>query len=141
MKRKINLIPNKSVAQFEFGEKIEKYFHLKYSLIPKQSDQEYAADIYTFFNSHLSIYVDNDNKIETIVCEKECFLENVNLIGLNIDKFQLQFNIVANKIEKIYMSYLDLNRTETVYEFIHLGLQIWTYRKKIFSITCIKDEY
>lgn len=135
---KTNLIPNRSVGGIKIYGQIDDYLNLEYVFFDKGID--YSEDLYIFKEPAVSVYVDDNHKITSIKCSANCFWKDVNLIGLNISKFIDLFGYQPNETDKVYILVEGKGQNQIVYEFDSLGLQIWTWRKKIVTVFCTKYE-
>ena len=133
---------NESVGVFKFGTPISDYISIyEYNYIVRNEEYEESRDSYEipFFGVCLS--VDESNLITDIICNKYCYWEDTNLIGLNIDKLIDLINIKPDKIEKMMVCLnQDDVQNQTVYDFDSLGMIVWTFRKKIRRIICYQNE-
>lgn len=131
----LSLIPNKSLGMFVLGRNIKEYKDISHYTIHHE-DKSYSYDSYEFDKQGVTLWLNEDNNIDTILCEKECYWRGKNLIKMPIDNFLLEYNIIPDKIEKIYVL-INENRgqNQMAYDFNKLGLIIWTWRKRIKTIS------
>jgi hypothetical protein len=127
------LIPNYSVGNFIIGNHISEYLFCGYKFYPKTN--EYSDDLYEFDDPKLSIWVDDNNCILFIGCNKECYWQGKNLIKMPFEQFLINYKVVPDKFEMIY-TLVSENRgqNQMVYDFDTLGLQIWVWKKKIVTV-------
>jgi hypothetical protein len=144
MRKKTIVYPLMSVSGFKFNDYINNYSHVKHDIILSDYNDEISTDSYVFKSPPINVWVGKDKKIFSICCEIECYYESINIIGMNINKFKKIFNLIEDEKDKIFKPYIEKKksgyRTETVYEFDKLGLQIWTYRNKIITVICSKYD-
>ena len=126
---KFELIPNKSYGIFIIGEYIEKHLHLDHVI----SDIEFYYS-YEFTDLKINVWVEND-KIETVRCDAECYFQGKNLIGMLYDDF---LSLVKQEPSNKDICYVPVSRdrgqNQNVYDFDDLGLQVWVWRNKIRTI-------
>ena len=134
----IELISNVSVGTIKFGDQIEDYLHFKYNFHPKIIDVEQSSeDLYEFINPSLSVFVNDKNQISSISCHLQCFWNNINLIGSLFNEFLSIANVDPDDEEEIYISTGEnIGQYQKVYDFVNLGLQIWTFKNTIITVGC-----
>ena len=133
---------NKSIGDFKFGTPVSDYISAyEYNYIERTDKYEESRDFYVIPSIGLDLTVDESNLITDIICNKYCYWEDTNLIGLNIDKLIDLIDIKPDKIEKMTVCLnQDDVQNQTVYDFDSLGIIVWTYRKKIRRIICYQNE-
>lgn len=129
--------PFESVGGFMFNKSITDYLGL-YKFTIYQKDGDYDCDKYNIDNPDISLYVDDNDIIESINCREELIYKGRNLIGMSIEEF------ISHTGEKYYREIDELNFDEDkipqyVYEFDDIGLQVWCKNDKI--ITVIASPY
>lgn len=139
--KKFWLEPNKSVGDFVIGEAITTHLSLphEYFHCTDNGPGMPNYDYYYFHKSRMSVYMDEQNPtiIDAIMCEKYCYWHGKNLIGMLYTEF-LQFtNFTPNESEGEinYVYSLEHKYKQRCYVFEPEGLQVWTWRKRIVSIT------
>ena len=129
---KLILIPNKSVGPFVIGDSIDRY--LSYPHTSKRHNEEsFSYDSYVFDEYKITVWVEN-NLIETICCDEECFWEGHNLIKMPFDEFLERYQLKPDSSESIYLSVYGRGQNQMVYVFDDAGLQIWVWRKRIVTV-------
>ena len=136
---KLNLIPLKSVGPFKFGDNILKYKNLDlieefYNEFDK-FDYEVDRRVFKLLEDEkyeIRLYTENDS-IDTILCDKYLFYNDINLIGVKFEEFE---KIIDSKYdEKSIEKVIDEN--QDVYEYVKLGLQVWVDNNgRIVTIIC-----
>jgi hypothetical protein len=119
---------NKGVFPFLLNEVVDPYI-LKYPNVCSISPEDEIWDDYYFFDYAVEVYVNKESqKIESIACRENCYLNGINLIDLPIEEFIRQFKIVDGsfKVEKISL----LKEDQDVYDFDLMGLQLWVNSNK-----------
>jgi hypothetical protein len=137
-----SLTTNQSVGIFKLGftvlECLKPYDYIYHERL---EEYEESCDYYEISSIGLSLYLDDNKLLSDVICDKYCFFENINLIGMNVNNFMEQFGVTADKVEKLSVSLNESKiQNQTVYDFDKMGLIIWTFRKKIVRITCYKNE-
>jgi len=122
----------KSVGKFVFGTNIKDYSESNF-LFEKCADIT-GWDEYRLDNS-LTLYTEN-GIIISIMCYKDCCLNNYQLIGAEFTHFLQFFNIDLNSlfVERIFIE--NRNCYQDVYEIDTLGIQIWCEYNVIASVVC-----
>lgn len=137
---KLELIPNVSVGMFVLGDNINKYLNLPHT-VEHIEDEYLSYDDYDFPEQYVSMWVENQ-KIDTIHCDRYCFWQNENLIGMSYDRFLLLIGGQKPDVEDV--CYLPISRdrgqNHKVYDFEDFGLQIWVWRNKIRSVSITKYD-
>jgi hypothetical protein len=116
--------PNTGVASFNIGEEIDTYTD-KHAYSFHQGKDDVSWDEYDFYGGQLEVYVDKKERtVESICCRKNCYLDDINLIGLSYDEFLQRFGLKEKEIqhEEIWMSNTE---KQSVYEIEDLSLQLW----------------
>ena len=83
-KKNKTLIPNKSYGIFIIGDAIKKHISLPHLMEPRT--ETYLFDSYDFHAEGVTIWTDDD-KIQIIHCDTECYWQNRNLIGMPYEEF------------------------------------------------------
>lgn len=132
--KQLDLIPNESIGIFFFGKNIKDYENQSHYKLHHE-DKHYSYESYEFDDMGITLWLDENDNIKTIICEKECFLNGKNLIKMPIEEFLREYNLIPDKNEELYVL-INENRgqNQTVYTFNDMGLMIWVWRKKIRSI-------
>lgn len=130
---KIDLIPNKSVSIFHINDSISNYLHLPHK-IETTNEELYQNQSYYFDNFNIIIWVE-DEIIESICCDVECYWKGYNLINLKYETF---LNLVNQKPDNESICYIQKNenrgQNQAVYTFYSLGLQAWVWRGRIKTV-------
>lgn len=114
---------NKGVLPFFIGNPIDCYQN-KYPFVFVEGGPDESWDEYDFFDASVEVYINKlSNKIDTICCRNNCYLNEVNLIGLAIEEFFMIYDIGKSdyKVEKIFLT----DEEQDVYGIDKLGLQLW----------------
>ena len=116
---------NKGVPPVYIGESIERFLDVyPYSFFEGADFEDTHG--YGFFNESIEVYAYKESKIiNFIACRENCYLDNINLIGLNIEKFLVHFKIDKSQyqVEKVYL--MPDDEEQDVYDIDKLDLQIW----------------
>ena len=124
--------PNKGVSSFDIGETIASYTD-KYSHSFCEGKDDVGWDEYDFFDGGLEVYVDKKEKtIESICCRKNCYLDDIDLIGFSYDEFLERFGLKEKEIqyEDVWISDTEKQR---VYEIEYFSLQVWVDREGVIK--------
>ncbi|WP_299223821.1 hypothetical protein [uncultured Psychroserpens sp.] len=124
-----------------FNKSIYNYLDtFEFKIYRKDGDND--CDKYRIDNPDISLYLDDNNKIESINCRDECLYKGRNLIGMTIEDF------ISHTGEKYYgevdiLDYEDDGIPQYVYEFDDIGLQVWCKNNIVVTIIAspeISDE-
>jgi hypothetical protein len=129
--------PTVSVGPFIFGTDIENYFEYHHTYFPAGKYDSF--DSYYFLDPPITIFP-KGGKIESITCDEYLFFKGRNIIGMLVHNFMEVYQIAYDVKERLYVMRDDNIKSMIVYDFDILGLQIWTYRRKIISVSCTKYE-
>jgi hypothetical protein len=130
----INLIPNQSLGAFMLGDTIEKYKHIPHDIIHHEGEG-YCYDSYDFYDLGVVLWLDNNEKINTIRCTKYCYWKEKNLIKMPFEQFLFEYGVKPDKSEILYTLISEnKGQNQKVYTFDDLGLMIWVWREKIKTI-------
>ncbi len=133
--------PFLGVGDFMFNKSIYNYLDtFEFKIYRKDGDND--CDKYRIDNPDISLYLDDNNKIESINCRDECLYKGRNLIGMTIEDF------ISHTGEKYYgevdiLDYEDDGIPQYVYEFDDIGLQVWCKNNIVVTIIAspeISDE-
>ena len=133
--KKYEIIPNKSVGEFKLNDDISSYLK-KYDFEYLPPDDIVYWEMYLLEDEGIDIAVE-DNKIDSIFCSKNCYLNGKNLIGMNINDFIKLIDAKPDKIETLYVTDTD---TQDVYDFYDLGFQVWCDKDTIVEIVVLTYE-
>ncbi len=134
MKKNV-IIPNKGVGEFILNNKISDYLD-KYEFEYLRFDDIIVSEMYLLEDEGIIISVEDD-KIDSISCERNCYLKGKNIIGMNINEFIKLVGIEPDKIETLYVTDTD---TQDVYDFYDLGFQVWCDKDTIVEIVVLTYE-
>jgi hypothetical protein len=130
----LKLILNKSYGIFVLGDDIKNYLFLPHTL-EHRNEKSFSYDSYSFYEGSITIWVGDDNKIETIRCDTDCYWQERNLIGMLYEDF---CGLVSQQADKEDIFYIPISsnrgQNQKAYIFYSLGLQVWVWRKKIVTI-------
>ncbi|MDD2797224.1 MAG: hypothetical protein PHV20_01385 [Bacteroidales bacterium] len=129
---KLELIPNKSLGFFKIGDNIESYINLPHDVETRENIC-FSYKSYNFYTLNVIIWTE-ENIIETISCNFNCYWNNCNIIKMPFEEFCAKYNIRPDKFENIYIIVNERGQNQKVYDFDVLGLQIWVWRKKIVTV-------
>lgn len=128
--KKINLLPNKSLGDFTLGESVNKYLHLPHEV---KNHGDYVS--YNFDLLGVTLWLNNENNIDTIRCTRQCYWNGANLINMPIDDFLSIYSLTPDDIEDIYVLVSEnRGQNQTAYTFSDLGIMVWTWRNKIKTV-------
>lgn len=133
--KSIGLVPNISYNNFFIWDDITKYMHLPHELIhSRENENEY--DDYYFPEEKVNLLVNEENKIETILCTEECYWAGINLIKLPYEHFLAMVNYRKPNEEDLLYVLVSSNRgqNQKVYTFDEFGLMLWAWRGKIVTV-------
>jgi hypothetical protein len=133
--KKYEIIPNKSVGEFKLNDDISIYLK-KYDFEYLRFDDIIVSEMYLLEDEGITLSVE-DNKIDSISCEKNCYLNGKNIIGMNINEFIKLIDAKPDEIETLYVTDTD---TQDVYDFEDLGFQVWCDKDTIVEIVVITYE-
>ena len=135
--RDIEIIPNTSVGHIKIGDSVNRYLNDKYVYFKKDINDEYMEDYYEFLDPPLIVFVNKSNRITTINCKVRCVWKDKNLIGLSLGEFIELSGKEPDSNEEIYvlLAY-NKGQKQSVYSFEELGMQIWTWKNKIVTVSC-----
>ena len=129
------LVPNKSYAGFVLGEDIHKYLGSNRIYDIQIIDGTIKVKNYGVYDPEISIDT-ICSKIQNIDCEKTCYWQGKNLIGMCYKDFLEMVKILPDEKDIIYLPiYQNRGQNHKVYTFYSLGLMIWVWRDKIRSVT------
>lgn len=132
---KEELVPNKSYAGFILGEDIHKYLGNNCIYDIQVINNSTEVKNYIFYNPEISIDTIY-SKIQNIDCEKTCYWQGKNLIGMYYKDFLEMAKISPDEKDTIYLPiHQNRGQNHKVYTFYDLGLMIWVWRNKIRSVT------
>ena len=132
--KNFKLIPNQSLDVFAIGDDIRKYLHFPHT-VEHREEKTFSYDSYSFYNNSVTIWPTEDNKIETIRCDSNCYWKGQNLIGMLYKDFIILSEQYPNTESVEYIP-INPNRgqNQKVYTFDDLGLMIWVWRNKIRTV-------
>ena len=107
--------PFKGVGDFMFNKSIIDYINLHQFTIYRKNGN-YDCDKYNIDNPDISLYVSDNDIIESISCHEECLYKGRNLIGMTVEEF------ISDTDEKYYgevdkLDFEDDGIPQYVYEF------------------------
>ena len=117
---KLEFIPFKRIGKFKFKDRI--------SLVIKDLNYEYLDKDQSGYESFIlndlgvSLYVE-DNLIESIACDQECYFKGINIIGMNFKDFLRKMKLVSSDKKEAYE--MANSKMQEVYEVDEIGLQVW----------------
>ncbi len=135
----MNLIFNKSVGPYILGSPISNYLFddIEFEFLKANGSDDW--DCYRNKNDKFDIYIE-EGLIISISCEKTCFYEGVNIIGIMIMELTKLIGEFPNlNITDAFEMHSD-NTVQIVYEFDKWGIQVWTKKGKIVNIFCSYDD-
>lgn len=125
-----------SVGPFFFDKSVDDY--QSYDFVFEPSDDKTEWSEYDLPEFGLTLYVEN-GLIVSINCNKQCWLNGINLIGYNIYEFAEQFGLPIEDREFDQLYTANLDQYQDVYEFDELGMQIWSLKGVIQTVICSPD--
>lgn len=126
-----NLILNKSYEEFELNVPISNYSYKKHKKL--EQDARHPFKRCRFALPEVEIWCNND-MIDTIKCERICYYEDVNLVGLGYNAFLKLFDVTCTESIRIYIDVNGRKELRHVYSFDELGLQLWVWHKRIKTV-------
>ncbi|UJH66381.1 hypothetical protein [Allomuricauda sp. SCSIO 65647] len=128
--------PFVGIGDFELDTTIDKYLG-DYNFKILNKDGKYDCDKYIIDNPDMSLYVDENNIIESISCREECLYKGRNIIGMNIDEFINYYDIApVGDVDIMPIG----EEMQDVYEFDDIGLQVWCVNDKIVTIIASTND-
>lgn len=122
-------IPFKSIGVFILNSDINKYLK-NYIYEYTEVDEITGWDTYNIIGLNISLFTDS-GKIVSMLCENECYYNNKNIIGVNIDDFMNFNNLQYTNEESLFVNN---NEKQNVYEFDSIGLQVWCKKNEIVTV-------
>lgn len=129
------LVPNVSLGMFKFENNIKQYLRKAPYSYEEDPDTENGSsfDSYDFYTKGLSVWTDSKGIIKSVRCDTQCSWNNVNIINLSLKKFKEIFCIEPNDEDICYLMYGTM-KSQHVYDFDAVGLQVWTWYGKIKTV-------
>ena len=128
------LIPQISVGDIKLGIDAEDYADCQ--LEDSHSILGVPRYTYSFSETPVVAFTDENKCIESIYCEEECLWRDANLIGMSIANFEKK----AGRSHDGEVDHVQLTeQLQDVYEYDDLGLQIWVFDGTI--VTIIASDY
>ncbi len=134
-------IPFERIGEFILESDIKNYQEeMEFTQTPRDDATEWRA--YSIEDIGVSLYVNDEGKIVSIVCDDDCLYKGRNLLGMNIEEF------ISHTEEKYYgeineLDFEDDGIPQYVYEFDDIGLQVWCKNDIIITViasTFVEDE-
>lgn len=135
---RMNWIPGNKIGPFIFGDNIKKYlnqFHLQD--VPEEYDDKIAHLVFTLPERDIRIYVDQQGNITSISCDDECWYQDVNMIGSNINDIA---DILDENLDERPESFDLGDEIQEVYRYHNMGVDFWVVDETVISVTCYKPE-
>lgn len=129
------LTPLKSVGPFLFDSSISNYSDFMLHEVDEEFDEEVGWKAHTIPDKEVRIYTENE-KIVSIACYDELYLDGNNLIGLEVGVFKSIINSELSDYEKIELD----NGIKEILDYDSLGIQAYAMYGFIDSITCSGNE-
>ena len=84
----------------------------------------------------MNLLVNEENKIESILCTEECYWSEINLVKLPYEHFLTIIDYRKPDEEDLLYVLISKNRgqNQKVYTFDELGLMLWVWRGKIVTV-------
>lgn len=128
---KIDLVPLKRVGPFVFRSQLNDYLELGLIEVPEDYIKEVDWKVFTINNKDIRLYFE-DGLLVAVLCDDECYYNDINLIGLDFDNFKSILNAEPNECNEE-----DLDDGITyVYDFYNLELVVYVKNGKVVSISC-----
>ena len=133
------LIPNVSFGCFMFNDDINRYLYKKH-IITQIDSFDSAFEDYYFEEDGCHIWTDDTNHkaISSIRIDKICFLNGENIIGTSYALFKNTYGI-ADYEDIVYLP-KEGRHKHKVFDYLSLGLQLWTWRNKITEVIASKED-
>ena len=132
---KMDLIPLQSVGPFLFNSQLSDYSDFSLYEVCEEYDEEVGWKSHTFPDKDIRIYTEN-GKIVSIACYDELFLDEDNLIGLEIGVFESVINSELTSSERIELD----SGIKEILDYDNIGIQAYVRNGFIDSITCSGDD-
>lgn len=134
----------KSVGTFKIGDSIDNYLDIPHDISHLYEENVISDDVYEFTDIGIKLTLPVGEKIITdICCEKYCFWNGENIIGMPFKTFKEKFNLPNVPAEQYFIPGIMYQR---LYRFTSgdaddIDLLVWTYRNKIVTvIVCNYDD-
>ena len=119
------------VGPFVFGDLIGIFCNkYKLKLIPEEFDEDVGWEVYRR-EDEFSIY-SKMGRIEAVSCLTNCNFNDINLIGVSIEKVLNFLKVHHDMVETIELS----EGPQEVYDFDNLGLQLWVKDDVVVTAIC-----
>ncbi len=120
------LVPTISLGRFVFGSDIRTYLDGASYIFEEDPDtkEDLSFNTFCFKTLNLEVWTDVNGIIDSVMCEKSCYWDDINLVGLRFEKFKAIFRLEPDSQDVCYLSN---GHAHHVYEFNSVGLQIWVW--------------
>ncbi|MFT4928827.1 MAG: hypothetical protein ACI8WB_004947 [Phenylobacterium sp.] len=126
--------PNEGIGPIRFGGDINHYIELlKLVIDPDDAPDKTGWIQYQIPGKEVFIDAEAD-KVESVLCYKEFFFKNQNLIGMKVIDLDIVLNCHADEIGDSIL--YDDGDLQTPREYFSLGLQVWSSDNVVVSISC-----
>lgn len=121
-----------SVGQFRLGSQVNQF---DFPFEVKTYDD--YGDHYNLDDKGLTLIVDHNLKITSIICTQELLINGVNIIGMSYGQFE-NYMQLQEKYSPDPLDFEENSVPQLVYDIDEYGLQIWTKNNQI--VTAIVNE-
>ncbi|MFD2903753.1 hypothetical protein [Sphingobacterium anhuiense] len=135
------LFPFKQVGDFLIGSPIAQYLSSYPFDLVDMSNEDMAPSLnYSISHPSITLFV-SDNRIDFIGCYEELLYHGVNLIGISISHFSVL--VGQDYVEEDKLDFEEGKVPQYVYEYPHIGLQVWARGKLglVISIMVNGEEH
>ena len=116
--------PNEGIGPIRFGGDINHYIELlKLVIDPDDAHDNTGWIQYQIPGKEVFVDVEAD-KVESVLCYKEFFFKNQNLIGMKVAELEVVLNCLVDEIGNSIL--YDDGDLQTPREYFTLGLQVWS---------------
>lgn len=120
-KIQIEFVNGKSIGPFAIERDISEYTSIYPYKFKKGKDE---WDEYLFFDETVEVFTNSEKRIEAIACRKNCYIGDVNLIGLSLDAFNSLLDIKLDRAKSVKL-WVNDNEQQEVYDLEEYDLQLW----------------
>lgn len=126
------LDPGYSVGPFNFGDHISLYLG-QYDFEIETIGERDPTTYYSLEGMGASLTLDEEERVEDILCRKELQFRGANLIGMSLRQFEVH-TMASYVDEPDSLNWEDDGIPQIIYEFESLGLQVWVKSGVIVTI-------
>ena len=131
-----NWLPNIGLGPISLGSLISSYIEIYKLEIDEEDVDDTGWLQYKFPTKEIYIQVDiSTNLVESILSYDDFYYKGKNIIGIGLDELEILLRCKPDEIgESVVYDDADV---QTPYDYISIGLQVWTSNSKIVSASCV----